>query len=517
MAWIYGHAGSGKSALLNSIAENLENAGIHFTCFLCKRDDPELSNVHRILTTISYIFTEFYGDYRGSISDLVSRPSGRSILTGNVRKQCELLFGKTYELISPEGAKRPGVHVILIDAFDECRNHRDGRKTIDERCALLELLLEFANKIPWIKVLITSRPEPDIVDVFTQGASAVNCIDINNMKWKTSADIRLFVEARSARLKLGLSPDEIDRFQAKAAGLFIWCTTVFQFIKESNEGKRQLVASILEEQPPNSEDNPHAPLYLLYRRVVDSAVSRARDRKMMEFVLSIIFIAATRRPLSSSAIADLLYPNEEEEEGRKGRREWVENIISSLLSILYVEEGTKAVRACHLSVLDFIGGMMSGGFATLTINAGDNAVPRFTFGVKEAHIRVFEGCFAIMDRDLRFNVCELQDSFWLNKEVLDLPIRISNHIAEPLQYATVFWLSHLEDPDDDMGETAVKVHEFMSSPKTLFWVEALSLMNAVDRGIVALQDCARFFAVRPSSRDFVRLLTTSRAIGVSWR
>ena len=106
VAWIYGHAGSGKSALLNSIAENLESSGIPFTCFPCKRDDPELSNVHRILTTISYIFTEFYGDYRGSISDLVSRPSGRSILTGDVRKQCELLFGKTYEVISPEGAKR---------------------------------------------------------------------------------------------------------------------------------------------------------------------------------------------------------------------------------------------------------------------------------------------------------------------------------------------------------------------------------------------------------------------------
>ena len=67
MAWVYGYAGSGKSALLNSIAKNLEAQEIPFTCFTCKRDDAERSDVQRILPTICYDITQFYDDYRGKI------------------------------------------------------------------------------------------------------------------------------------------------------------------------------------------------------------------------------------------------------------------------------------------------------------------------------------------------------------------------------------------------------------------------------------------------------------------
>lgn len=161
-------------------------------------------------------------------------------------------------------------------------------------------------------------------------------------------------------------------------------------------------------------------------------------------------------------------------------------------------------RACHLSVLDFIGGMMNEGFPTLTVDPRDKATPRFAVGEKEAHMRVFDGCFAILERDLRFNICELDDSFQLNKDVPGLPARITKHISESLQYAVVFWLSHLEVSDVDVKKSAEKVLGLLNSRKTLFWVEALSLMDVVDRGVMILQDCARFFAVRASSRNFVQ-------------
>lgn len=72
-AWVYGYASSGKTTLFNSIAENLEKVGIPFTCFPCKRDDPDLSNVRRILPTISYSLTGHYGDYWEFILDFVEQ------------------------------------------------------------------------------------------------------------------------------------------------------------------------------------------------------------------------------------------------------------------------------------------------------------------------------------------------------------------------------------------------------------------------------------------------------------
>ena len=135
MAWVYGYAGSGKSALLNSVAKSLETKRIPFTCFTCKRDDMDRSDVQRILPTICYDITQFYDDYRGNISIIVNQPTGRSISTGDVASQSELLFGEapSYTVVSPEGTRRLCVHVILIDALDECKDTR-------QRCALVMFL-----------------------------------------------------------------------------------------------------------------------------------------------------------------------------------------------------------------------------------------------------------------------------------------------------------------------------------------------------------------------------------------
>lgn len=351
-AWVYGYAGSGKSALTNSIAKNLEDARIPFTVFTCKRDDTERSDAQHILPTICYDLTQFYDDYRGTISNIVDQPTGRSISTGDVASQSELLFGcsPTYNVISPMGARRPPIHVILIDALDECRNIR-------QRSALAKFLRDLADAVPWIKVIITSRYESDIVGALGSG-TGVYRIDINSKNWNIDDDIRKFVISEMKRLELdqlsGLETPLVER----ASGLFIWCTTVFGYIEKSKGSKSRIVADILKGQQPNLKDNPHAPLYSLYQHVLDSAVSRASDREMMESILSVIFVTATRQPLSMCAITDVLCPDEEDEE-REEKREWVENIINSLLSIVYIEEGTGAVRTYHPSVLDFEG-MLSG-------------------------------------------------------------------------------------------------------------------------------------------------------------
>ena len=175
------------------------------------------------------------------------------------------------------------------------------------------------------------------------------------------------------------------------------------------------------------------------------------------------------------------------------------------------------VRVRHLSVLAFIGGMMTEGFPMASNNHGVEAAPRFAAGVKETHTRMFEGCFTIMERDLRFNICDLGDSFQLNKDVLELPARISKHVAEALQYAASFWASHLEQANVNAKKNAKKVLAFLNSVKGLYWVEVLSLMDAVDQGVVVLQDCAGFFTVCAFTRDVMQQLTVSRMNRALWR
>lgn len=172
--------------------------------------------------------------------------------------------------------------------------------------------------------------------------------------------------------------------------------------------------------------------------------------------------------------------------------------------MLYVEERSNAVRACHLSVLDFIGGMVIGELPVPTTNLRENTVPPFAVGVKEVHGRMFDGCFAIMNRDLQFNMCGLEDSFRMNKDVPNLPALISKHITEALQYAAVFWFSHLKQSNVSASKSAGKVFALLNSEKGLYWIEVLTSMDAVERAIVILQDCVRIFTVRPSSRDGIQ-------------
>lgn len=413
----------------------------------------------------------------------------------------ELLFGvsPSYEVISPRGARRPLVHVLLIDALDECKNAR-------ERSALVRQLRDLAHHVPWVKVIITSRPESDIVGVL-EGSShdtRVYDISINDERWGTSADIRLFIEAKSKELNLNLSPDQVDRFQEKASGLFIWCTTVFRYIEESKESSSCTVADVLEEHPPDSKDNPHAPLYSLYQHVLNSAVSRARDKELMDTVIGVVFVASSRKPLSVTAITKILFSSERGK-NVKEKEAWVNNIVKSLFAIFYIEEeGTNAVRACHLSVLDYIGGVLNGQLASKGA-PGNNTDETISVKIEEIQARVFDGCFDVLESELRFNMCDLEDSFRLNKDVPDLSNRIKKNISEVLQYGCLFWISHLVALS--MEGRGGQVFAFLRSLNALYWIEALSLLDAVDRGIVALQDCASFFAVGPPSLYDMQRLT----------
>ena len=66
-AWCTGYCGlatyiPGKSAVANTVAEILDDAGNPFTCFFRTRDDPELSDVKLVFPTITYGFAQYYAD-----------------------------------------------------------------------------------------------------------------------------------------------------------------------------------------------------------------------------------------------------------------------------------------------------------------------------------------------------------------------------------------------------------------------------------------------------------------------
>ncbi|KIK20558.1 hypothetical protein PISMIDRAFT_682253, partial [Pisolithus microcarpus 441] len=105
----------------------------------------------------------------------------------------------------------------------------------------------------------------------------------------------------------------------------------------------------------------------------------------------------------------------------------------------------------------------------------------------------------ILRDNLRFNICELESSYLANTEVPDLSERIDKKIPPHLSYSCQFWAQHLEKTEFDL-ELAGQVRDIVGSEKIMFWMEILSLLGRVGKGVSALA-CVRRWLLKENS-DF---------------
>ena len=147
------------------------------------------------------------------------------------------------------------------------------------------------------------------------------------------------------------------------------------------------------------------------------------------------------------------------------------------------EECNGPIRVLHPSFLDYLQRNLESGF---------------TVPSEETHALMLRDSLATMHHGLKFNICELEDSYQKNGDVPDLAAQISKCIPEALQYSSLFWFSHLLQSSLVPGSEGVtsQVLRLLRSPKALFWLEVPSLLGAVGHGIVLLRECAAFFVVR---------------------
>ena len=92
-----------------------------------------------------------------------------------------------------------------------------------------------------------------------------------------------------------------------------------------------------------------------------------------------------------------------------------------------------------------------------------------------------------MTAQLRFNICNLEDSQLANADIKDLPSRVMQNISDALQYSCLHWLSHLSFPPANHSQCVLAVGRFFEGLYPLFWIEVLSIMGTVPIGIPSLR------------------------------
>src|SRR5258706_10864877 len=176
--WFYGSPGIGKTSLAHSICASLHERNHLAGAFFCQRADLNLSEPINILPTFIHKLAIHFPPFRTIVAKhLRDDPN----FTPESMKG-SLFLDFVHSLPShPEHAL-----IFVIDALDECGNAQS-------RPRLLRVLANAAAQAPWLKVIITSRPEADIQHFFdTLTQSSYLPYDLATDQ-DASADLRFFM------------------------------------------------------------------------------------------------------------------------------------------------------------------------------------------------------------------------------------------------------------------------------------------------------------------------------------
>jgi hypothetical protein len=448
-SWIYGLPGIGKTSLAHSICARLHDQRQLAGAFFCRRDDPNLSEPKNVLPTLIHKLAETFPPFRRIVADYLRNDPH---LTPESMKDSLFL-----DLLDKLRKRPNGSLVFVIDAFDECGDDRS-------RPRLLKLLTGATTRASWLKIIITSRPEADIRRFFgglTQ--SSYLGYDLATDE-EASGDLRAFArsEFEPVAEKWYLPapwPEEslFDRIMFRANGLFIFIKTLVLALEDCADPTEFLKATS-EEAGAGLK-----PLYGLYSNILNSRI--VHHRAEFQRVTGVVLSVAPYRVPCEETIAELAGV------GPNLVRKWVDD----LSSLLYRDEGTNGgIRVRHLSISDFL--------------VSDDCPCDYRMNPRDANVQLGIVCLKTMARQLRFNICGLEDSRLANADIKDLPSRIIENISDCLQYSSLYWSNHLcfarDNNDRRVWES---LEEFFEGLYPLFWIEVLSILGMVPIGAPSIR------------------------------
>ena len=206
--------------------------------------------------------------------------------------------------------------LIVIDALDECKDEEPAS-------AILSVLPRYVDRIPQVKFFITGRPEPRIRSGFRLESlrPITEVFRLHDVERSSvDHDIKLYfrtqlVNIAKSRSDCDITGDwpsssDIDVLCAKAAGLFIYASTVVKFVAFRHQIPTEQLEKIIS-LPNNTAFEGRAGVDLLYTQILEQAaadVGIVQDDEEIysRFKTVVGAVLLVYNPLSAKALSDLL-------------------------------------------------------------------------------------------------------------------------------------------------------------------------------------------------------------------
>ncbi|KAF8960480.1 hypothetical protein BDZ97DRAFT_1760767 [Flammula alnicola] len=275
--WLHGPAGSGKSAIAQSIAELCEKAKVLLASFFFLKTDPTRSHEGYLVATLAYQLALSIPDARDIITNVIDDDPlicGRSLATQLKSLVVDPLVHLRNKGLIFEDDSSP--QVIVIDALDECYGHHVQSNIIR---AIIDVVR--SAKLP-ILFLVASRPEPHLTMTFSSKTATHLTMRLPlDDSYLPHADIHAFLKDKFDDIKKNhpckdkLSPawpaaEVIQHLVERSSGQFLYASTVTKHLASAHQHPMLTLEAILGLRPTHY-DTPFAELDALYAHIFTSA------------------------------------------------------------------------------------------------------------------------------------------------------------------------------------------------------------------------------------------------------
>ncbi|KAF7975814.1 hypothetical protein HWV62_8507 [Athelia sp. TMB] len=415
ICWLSGVAGSGKSAILHSIAQALKRDGYLASAFFFGRDTASRNTAKNLFTTLARDIASLSSRAAQDIAEaLEAEPS---LATASLSRQFDaLILGPCRHLPTDRPA------VFVIDALDESITH-------DLDTELLTILRDKATQLPpQVRILITSRPTNTIEEYLSRRNHVVaHSIDVHSAENKVDIDMYVDTQLRDEVIlhKMGLtSPDEaiIRDLKRLAEGLFVWIVTICNFLRTAHRPKDKLQALLSKSSQQGT--HPEKKMDQLYAAILTECGDWEDAAFVRDYDLVIGTIMALKRPLSLDALRALHDGSLDLE---------AEQLLQRFGSVLTgIRDDHQPIRTLHLSFHEFVTDRA----------ANDDSTKRFHLSEKEHSGRLAELCVKTLNREL---ARPIDGTGYLALDTPDVGIPKILDVSEQLVYGCAHFPSHLQD------------------------------------------------------------------------
>ncbi|KAK2470174.1 hypothetical protein H9L39_18322 [Fusarium oxysporum f. sp. albedinis] len=451
LLWIKGGAGKGKTMLSIGLIEQLARAAQEeddstvVIYSFCQNADYELNTLEAILKGLILQLANQQPELKESLRrrwDTIQEAFTEDVTSW--RSLWNILF----EMLAR--CKSSRVYMV-VDALDECEND----DVVDFLKSIVRKGLDHPGKIKW---LLTSRPWDGAERVLLAGPDQVQInldgeYNSQSVSGAVVAYIASKVEQLSRQHRYGATlKSEIEtELTERSEETFLWVSLVCKALESVS---REDALATVQSLPPG--------LHPFYDGVL-SQLNQGEPAEVQKCMRLLKAMMTVYRPLKVEEVAGVIGLTDEEETIRA--------LVDCCASFIRLREDH--IEFVHQSARDYLAG--ENGLAILDSHG--------SFG----HEEIVLACMSYLSECLKPNLVDLPrpDATRGSLEVSENgPNEPRNGILSRVDYAAMFWVSHLKNTskDSDKSQVGVFLHN-----KLLEWLECLSLLDRLPTAIDALR------------------------------